>query len=109
MSCTDLVMHVHHVGLHLRVGITQVVDLLVELLDVLVVVQNYNNHGAVRTSAVVQDYKNQAAVTKSVVQDYNNHGEVRKRAVDYKKSSRQVSQLKSSVCLQNFFMVFMLI
>ena len=56
MSCTDLVVHVHHVRLHLRVGITQVVDLLVELLDVLVVVQNYMNHGAVRTSAVVQDY-----------------------------------------------------
>lgn len=35
-----LIVQVHHVGFHLRVGLVQLVNLLVELLNVFVVVQN---------------------------------------------------------------------
>lgn len=35
-----LIVQVHHVGLHLRVGLVQLVNLFVELLDVFVVVQD---------------------------------------------------------------------
>lgn len=35
-----LIVQVHHVGFHLRVGLAQLVNLLVELFDVFIVVQN---------------------------------------------------------------------
>lgn len=40
-SWANLSVQVHHVGLHLWVGLIQLVNLLVELLDVLIVVQNW--------------------------------------------------------------------
>lgn len=35
-----LIVQVHHVGFHLRVGLVQLVNLFVELFDVFIVVQN---------------------------------------------------------------------
>lgn len=35
-----LIVQVHHVGFHLRVGLAQLVNLFVELFDVFIVVQN---------------------------------------------------------------------
>lgn len=40
-SWAHLSVQIHHVSLHFWVGLTQLIDLLVELLNVLVVVQNW--------------------------------------------------------------------
>lgn len=38
-----LIVQVHHVGFHLRVGLVQLVNLFVELFDVFIVVQNWGD------------------------------------------------------------------